>query len=127
MRKLEWMFAVVLLIAAAACGCTGGTIIQPHKISTGGYAKAGKQVIVRFDCGSCHTIPGIRGANGVFGPPLMEFGKRTYIAGNFPNAPGMLVQWIMNPQQMKPGTAMPTMGLTEQEARDAAAYLENLH
>ncbi len=86
----------------------------------------GKQVIEQFRCGTCHTIPGIRGATGVFGPPLMEFGRRSYIAGNFPNSPGVLAQWIEEPQIMKPKTAMPTLGLNEGQARDAAAYLETL-
>lgn len=89
-------------------------------------AAQGRQVIEQFRCGSCHTIPGIHGANGVFGPPLIQFGRRSYIAGNFPNAPGMLTQWIMEPQAMKPKTAMPTLGLNEDQARDAAAYLETL-
>jgi len=62
----------------------------------------------------------------VFGPPLTSFGDRTYIAGNFPNVPKNLVHWIMAPQMMKPKTAMPDLGLSEQQARDVAAYLYTL-
>lgn len=89
-------------------------------------AAQGKQVIKQFQCGTCHTIPGIRGANGVFGPPLMWFGKRSYIAGDFPNTPATLTEWIVNPPAMKPRTAMPFLGVSEDQARDAAAYLESL-
>lgn len=83
-------------------------------------------MIVKYKCGRCHTIPGIPGANGVFGPPLNFMGRRTMIAGNFPNDPENLVRWIMSPQAMKPQTAMPQLGLTDRDARDAAAYLYTL-
>lgn len=82
--------------------------------------------MVRYKCGSCHTVPGIGGANGVFGPPLMAMGRRSYIAGNFPNSPDNMVHWIMNPKSMKPATAMPDLNLSEQQARDVAAYLYTL-
>jgi cytochrome c len=112
--------------AIAAGGCAGGHMLPGYNVMPRIEAAQGRQVIEQFKCGSCHTIPGIRGAKGVFGPPLIEFGRRSYIAGNFPNAPGMLTQWIMEPQAMKPKTAMPTLGLNEGQARDAAAYLETL-
>jgi cytochrome c len=34
-----------------------------------------------------------------------------------------MVRWIVNPQQFSPQTAMPATGITEEEARDVAAYL----
>jgi cytochrome c1 len=48
------------------------------------------------------------------------------IAGELPNSPENLVRWIKSPQSVEPGTAMPTLGLTDQQARDAAAYLYTL-
>jgi len=36
------------------------------------------------------------------------------------------VRWVITPQEMKPGTAMPDLGLSEQQARDVAAYLYTL-
>jgi cytochrome c len=123
-----WRAGIGIAFAAAiaAAGCTGGRVLPSYAVAPRIEAVQGKQVIEQFQCGTCHTIPGIRGANGVFGPPLMEFGKRTYIAGDFPNAPATLTQWIMEPQAMKPKTAMPTLGLSEDQARDASAYLESL-
>jgi len=59
-------------------------------------------------------------------PFAMTLARRSIIAGNFPNAPNYLVQWIRTPDKMKPKTAMPDLGLTEQQARDAAAYLYTL-
>lgn len=74
-------------------------------------------------CGGCHTIPGIREAHGRVGPPLSFFSARTFIAGRLPNTPGNLIAWIRDPPSLAPDTAMPRMGLSEQQARDAAAYL----
>lgn len=123
-----WPLVVAFSVAAGlTSGCVGGRTLQTPKLpSTGGIASIGKEVMVNRRCGACHTVPGVPGANGVFGPPLVQFGKRTYIAGYFPNQPGNLVHWIMSPKSMKPKTAMPDLGLTEQQARDVAAYLYTL-
>ncbi len=126
--SLKFGFAVVALLAAAGfTACTGGrdTGVRYH-VTTGGLAKRGEAVIADKNCGSCHTIPGISGAKGVVGPPLMFFGRRTYIAGQLPNQPDNLVRWIRSPQSVEPDTAMPNLGLTEQQARDVAAYLYQL-
>lgn len=77
-------------------------------------------------CGACHTIPGVEGAVAWVGPPLMEWARRGYVAGRLPNAPENLVAWLRDPQAISPGSAMPNLGLTEEEARDAAAYLFTL-
>ena len=53
-------------------------------------------------------------------------GKQSYIAGQFPNQPETLVRWIVDPQSMQPGTAMPAMGVSPDQARDMAAYLYRL-
>ncbi len=118
----------ILCCAAAglAAGCKGGQTTYPHTVATGGSARLGKATIVAYGCGKCHTIPGIDGAKGVVGPPLVAVSRRTYIAGNFPNTPDNLVHWVMAPQTMKPRTAMPELGLSEPQARDVAAYLYTL-
>jgi len=121
--------ALTLLTLAALIslnGCRGGKTERAYLAPTGGTAAAGKRVIAQFNCGSCHTIPGIRGAQGLVGPPLLFFGRRTFIAGEVPNTPDNLVHWVMSPQSIEPSTAMPTLGLTEQQARDVAAYLYTL-
>ncbi len=121
---------VLLLLTAAfvllAAGCTGDSITPGYVALTGGNPREGKAVIRQFSCGACHIIPGIRGARGLVGPPLMLFGRRTFIAGEVPNTPQNLVRWIQSPTSIEPHTAMPALGLTEQQARDAAAYLYTL-
>jgi cytochrome c1 len=86
----------------------------------------GQAVITRAACGSCHEIPGILEVRGEAGPPLAHFSKRTVIAGMLPNSPDNLAYWLRFPQRVVPGNSMPNSGLTESEARDAAAYLESL-
>jgi cytochrome c len=75
-----------------------------------------------YGCGSCHTIPGVEGADATVGPPLDGFAERTYVAGVLPNLPGPLSRWIMHPQQIVPGNAMPNLGIGRGEARDIAQY-----
>ncbi len=101
-------------------------MVHPHRVATGGNARRGATVIVAYGCGACHVIPGIHAANGMVGPPLMYMSRRTMIAGELPNTPENMVRWIKNPPSVEPGTAMPRLGLTDQQARDVAAYLYTL-
>ncbi len=86
----------------------------------------GRATIRAHGCGACHVIPGVEGAVAWVGPPLTEWARRGYVAGRLPNAPENLVTWLRDPQAVSPGSAMPNLGLTEREARDAAAYLFTL-
>jgi cytochrome c1 len=119
-------FLLLLAACLTAAGCTGGQALPPYTVTTGGNPHHGKQVIEDKGCGSCHTIPGIYTARGLVGPPLMLFSRRTMIAGELPNSPDNLVRWIKDPKAVEPGTAMPDLGLTDDEARDVAAYLYTL-
>lgn len=92
----------------------------------GGNVEQGKALILANGCGSCHRIPGIEGADADVGPPLTRVGRRIYIAGMLRNTPDALIAWLRYPQNVVPGNAMPNMGLSDQEARDIAAYLYTL-
>lgn len=92
----------------------------------GGDAERGAAVIREKGCGACHTIPGIDGADGTVGPPLSAWAERAYIAGALPNAPSELIDWLLAPHAVEPATAMPDLDLSEQQARDTAAYLYTL-
>lgn len=123
LRPLALACLAALLILA---GCRGGQSNRTYAVRTDGVAEQGVDVIEAFGCGSCHVIPGVRSARGRVGPPLTDFGARTFIAGALPNTTENLVRWIMNPQAIEPGTAMPNLDLTEEQARDVAAYLSTL-
>jgi cytochrome c len=126
--RLRFSGSLFLLAAAcfAAVGCTGGHTLPAFNASVGGNPSQGRRVIVSKGCGSCHVIPGIHNAKGLVGPPLMFFSRRTMIAGELPNSPDNLVRWLKNPPSVEPGTAMPDLGLTDQQAHDVAAYLYTL-
>ena len=89
----------------------------------GGDPVEGRLAIVRHGCGGCHVIPGIRQATGRVGPQLTDLRNQVYLAGVLPNTPENLVLWIQHPEEVNPRTAMPDLDLTEEEARDIAAYL----
>jgi cytochrome c2 len=85
-------------------------------------------LIVQKGCPACHTISGIPGAAGTVGPNLDGVASRTTIAGGAVanNGPDDLKKWILDPPANKPGTAMPKLGLTDDEATKIVAYLETL-
>jgi cytochrome c1 len=128
MKPIIHAFACCLCCALAllAVGCQGGKTNRVYAVYTGGDAHNGARLIDEYRCGACHTIPGIHDAHGLVGPPLMWFGRRTLIAGELPNSPDNLVRWIRSPKSVEPGTGMPELGLSEQDARDVAAYLYTL-
>ena len=97
--------------------------------STAGWAadaERGRRLLTHYQCGSCHSIPGVAGANGRSAPPLVAFGKRSYIAGQAPNEGDALVRWIVKPTSLVPAATMPAMGAGPADARDMAAYLQRL-
>ena len=113
---------VLVLVTLAGCG---NSPERPHWPVVGDAAQ-GKIWTERMGCGSCHMIPGVQNADGLVGPPLTHFARRTIIAGVLPNTPANLVHWIQMPQAVVPGNAMPNAGLTDAQARDIAAYLYTL-
>lgn len=117
----------VLVVAAAAVlivvGCGQNTSrIPPAQLPDANPAR-GAELIVSYGCSSCHTVAGVRGADGQVGPPLTGVAGRSYLAGRLPNNPDNLQRWIREPQAVDPGNAMPDLGVSRADARDIAAYL----
>jgi cytochrome c len=129
MGACDRKFRRPLLILTAAMvflvsGCVGEVNGVPGpRVVPGGRVAVGRGLIARYGCGACHLIPGVPGADSMAAPPLDHFYERTYIAGRLPNTEENLLTWIQAPQQIEPGTAMPDLGVTQDEARDMAAYL----
>lgn len=109
-----------VLVAAFAIGVPNRAFA--HQSET----RRGARLIQHYGCGSCHTIPGINGANGLVGPPLTHWSQRSYIAGVLPNDPNNLAFWIQHPQEVIKGVDMPDMGIKEREAAAIAAYLDSI-
>jgi len=115
---------LVLLPLAWLAACNSGGP-APARL-TGGDIKQGKLLLAQYQCGVCHQITGVAAARGQLAPPLDSFGQRSYIAGSLPNTPQMLARWLIDPASLKPGTSMPAMGVSEEDARHMAAYLYSL-
>lgn len=112
----------VLLLVAGATGCSRESA-QPRQV-VGGDAERGAAAVQFYGCTSCHAVPGVPGVDdNDVAPGLGDFARRHTIAGQIPNRPEELVQWLLDPQQIAPGTLMPNLGVTEQDARDMAAFL----
>jgi cytochrome c1 len=106
-------------------GQTAPRILTPAP-GVSGDAATGRQLVLDKGCGGCHTISGVPGATGVAGPNLTNIALRPTLAGDtIPNSSATLEQWLLDPQSLKPGTSMPRLGLSEQEARDLTAFLES--
>jgi cytochrome c1 len=117
--------ASLLVAGAAACRDTDGE--NAAAAMTGGGSPArGRAAIERYGCATCHTIPGVRGAEALVGPPLTQIAGRSYIGGVLTNSPENMMRWLRDPRAVDPLTAMPNVGLTEGDARDIASYLYTL-
>lgn len=89
-------------------------------------ASAGEQVF-EARCASCHTISGTS-AGGIVGPDLSHLVTRsTLAAGLIPNDRSHLLDWIKEPQAIKPGVLMPSVPLTPTQRSDVVTYLQTLN
>lgn len=91
-----------------------------------GDAMAGRQALQQYMCVTCHVIPDVVGASSHIGPSLAGIATRPYIAGVLSNTPENMRRWLMAPTAIKPGTAMPDLRVSEQDARDITTFLNTL-
>ena len=124
-RRTSRALALLLVGSALLGGCREEGVVPRQRVA-GGDPSRGERSIVAYGCGSCHVIPGVPQAEGRVGPPLTDLADRAFIAGQLPNEPDALVRWIRQPQEIRPGSAMPDLGVTDGDARDIAAYLYTL-
>ena len=115
------LFSVVL----GLCGCASFRTENVARVP-GGNPVVGKVQIVRHGCPACHEIPGIETARARVGPSLRNIVGQEYLAGQLVNTPDNMIRWVRTPQGIRPNSAMPDMGISEEEARDITAYLYSL-
>lgn len=116
-------------MAPAAGGETLGGVRSappPAKAPATDPVERGRVLLAHYQCGACHVIPGVAAARGVLGPSLQGWGRRSYIAGEWPNRPGLLQRWLVEPAALVPGTLMPRLGVGHADAAAMAAYLATL-
>ncbi len=92
---------------------------------SGGNIEKGKQIVSEVGCKACHVVEGdervrqLRGKSYDIAPELTRIGSKT-------NAK-WLYEWIRNPKKYRPNTTMPSLRLTDSEAKDVVAYLMTLN
>jgi cytochrome c len=95
---------------------------QPNWSIPGGQPVKGKVLAREYGCQTCHIVPGYA-TRGTVGPRLDRLPEQLYLAGKLPNTPESFIQWVQDPPAIRPGTAMPNLYVSEDDARDLAAYL----
>ena len=125
LARLAFVGAVGVVALVNACGGASEADAREAAALTGGDPSRA-DLMRKYGCQSCHTVPGVVGANGLVGPPLAGIASRSYIAGVLPNASDNLLAWIRDPKSVDPKTAMPNVGVTPSDARHIAAYLYTL-
>ena len=98
----------------------------PPGVLSQGDARLGQELFESKGCIACHQI---RGEGGDTGPALDGIGdrsRRPMLAGSLENTSENKWRWIINPQLVKPGTAMSPQPLNPEEAAHLVAYLETL-
>ena len=108
-------------LLSALSGCSSSSSRQAAMASAHPTAP---ELMIQYGCPSCHVIPDVPGAVGKVGPSLDSLAQRTYLAGVLPNSPANLERWLMHPQSIHPGTAMPEMGVTRQDASIMSDFLQ---
>jgi len=89
-------------------------------------ARTGQYVFEHEACISCHTVAGTV-ATGRYGPDLTHLMSRETIAsGAATNTKENLLGWVGDPNQIKPGSLMPAMHLSDRQNQQITAYLLTL-
>ncbi|TPI53495.1 c-type cytochrome [Mesorhizobium sp. B2-4-4] len=125
--KLIIAVCILLVVAGGALALWADRVRrvqQEADAATGGVGARAVSIMLANGCAGCHTITGVPGAVGHVGPRLdASLSDRIYVGGVLANNPENMIRWIRSARDINPHTAMPSTGITEQQARDIAAYL----
>ncbi|MBR3119987.1 cytochrome c oxidase subunit II [Oceanobacillus profundus] len=99
--------------------------VDPEQEPQDTVAQEGKELFEANNCMACHAIGSSPAATG---PNLTNFGDRTTIAGILEPTKENLIDWIMDPESIKPGNKMTGAypSVSEEEANSIAEYLLQL-
>ncbi|UXH80739.1 c-type cytochrome [Roseateles amylovorans] len=86
-------------------------------------AELAQRAFRQHGCTACHIIPGVVGPDTSVGPVLTGLAGRDRIGGRVAATEQGLADWIRDPRSLDAHTAMPTVGISESQARLMARYL----
>lgn len=99
---------------------------QPPSEGMSELAQEGEEIFSQ-SCASCHAVEATPDTKDMQGPNLANFGNRNKLAAAIlDNDRESLKDWIMNPQDIKPGNLMPDLNINDQQAEALAEYLHSL-
>lgn len=93
----------------------------PKGVSAGGDEQRGRILFTSVGCLACHAlgentkVRETRGTSYDIAPELTRIGSKV--------STDWIYDWIRNPRHYNPTTRMPSLRLTDQEAKDIASYL----
>lgn len=90
----------------------------------GGVPSRGQELVGNIGCKGCHTIGDDTRMRAERGTSYDIAPELTWLAGKV--NPDWLFDWLKNPRHYHPNTRMPSLRLTDGEARDVVAYLMTL-
>ena len=104
---------------------------KPQQTPTSGDAAAGAKLFTERQCIGCHAINGYENAVARTGPNLTYFAEREKFAGymldnDIEDGAENVSAWLRNPPEVKPGSQMPNLNLSDEEISDLVAYLRTL-
>jgi len=93
----------------------------------GSLEAEGRKLVGQMACKGCHVIDGVDGMVGRVGPNLTHVSSRPFLAGAvFENTEENIARWVTRPDDLKPGSRMPSLGLTPEQVEAVTAYLRSL-
>jgi mono/diheme cytochrome c family protein/uncharacterized coiled-coil protein SlyX len=99
-------------------------LAHPPGSYTGGVPSKGKQLVETIGCKGCHVVGNDLRMRNERGTSYDIAPELTWVAGKV-NA-DWLYDWLKNPRHYHVNTRMPSLRLTDAEARDIVAYLLSL-
>ena len=102
--------------------------LEPASPPQSEAAIRGERIYNDKTCVDCHGIESRKTPHPErVAPDLTHLAERTTLgAGVMKNTPEELTRWLREPQEVKAGSHMPNVRLSEQEAADLVAYFEEL-
>ncbi len=110
---------------------SGDPLTPPSAPSVDGDAARGKEIVAKKGCFLCHEFTGADRSVTPMEAPAIDAETLARGITQAPDLrlarervrPDVLARWIRDPAAVREGALMPTLGLSDQEARDAAAYI----
>jgi cytochrome c oxidase subunit 2 len=120
--RVRWVIALVLVgVVIGGVGFASAasqTAVAPSQAAPSNRAELGEALFLAKGCAMCHQQDAVRSAGKDFG--TIGIGPNLT---NLKADPDFLRRWLKDPSAVKPGTEMPTLGLSDGEIEALVAFL----